>query len=172
MVNRAAYPRVRAARPQVAFHPPSDRCVVRRGVRGQQRHRRERLAGLAVAALHDVSAIPSIPNRVDDRPGDALNGGDGLADGTTGRRLAGLLVLAVDQDGARGTEAGATAELRSVKPEYVTQNPQKRRRFVAVVDVDARAVHGQSHANEYQGTGGGLNPGKLPGIGPRSPFVG
>ena len=54
VVDRFPYPRVRAAPTKVAVHPPSDRRVVRRSVRVEQRHRGERLAGLAIAALHDV----------------------------------------------------------------------------------------------------------------------
>jgi hypothetical protein len=34
---------------------------------------------------------------------------------------------------------------------------------VTVVDLDIAAVHGQSHADEYQARGQPLTPGKLPG---------
>jgi hypothetical protein len=40
-----------------------------------------------------------------------------------------------------------------VQAEHVAQNPQQRRGGVPVVDVHVRAVHGQSHGNEYPGTG-------------------
>jgi hypothetical protein len=94
-------------------------------------------------------------HRVADGSGDTLNRCDLLADGPTSRCLAGLLVLAVDQDGAGGTEARTAAELGPVQAEYVAQNPQQRRRFVPVIDLDIVAVHVQSHADEYQARANG-----------------
>jgi hypothetical protein len=79
---------------------------------------------LAVTALDDVVAAPRITHRVGDRPGHTFNGDDLLADGTPGLRLAGLLVLSVDEDRARGTEAGTATELGPVQAENVPEHPQ------------------------------------------------
>ena len=55
-------------------------------IRLEQRHRGQGLPGLAVAALHDVAAVPRVADRVDDRTGGSLDRRDGLADRTFGRR--------------------------------------------------------------------------------------
>src|SRR4029077_20888318 len=104
---------------EVAVHPLGDRRVVRSSRRIEQRDRGECLAGLAIAALHDIFVVPRMPHCVADGPRDTLDRGDLLADGPTGGRLAGLLVLAVDQDGAGGTESGPAAELGPVQAEHV-----------------------------------------------------
>src|SRR6202008_2099924 len=56
-----------------------------------------------------------------------------------------LRVPAVDEHRARGTEAGAAAELRAVKPEDVPEHPQQRGLRVPVVDLDAGAVDDELH---------------------------
>ncbi len=65
VVDRCSDPRIGPAAAEIAAHPLTDRGVVGRRVRAQQRHRGQRLAGLAVAALHDVAAVPRVADRID-----------------------------------------------------------------------------------------------------------
>ena len=121
VVDRAPNALIGAAPAKVAVHPPTKRGVVGGSIRIEQRDRREGLARLAVTALHDVVAMPRITHRVGDRPGHTLNGGDLLADGAPGLRLAGLLVLSVHEDRARSTEPAS-------QPNFVPFRPRTSRR--------------------------------------------
>ena len=144
-MDRRTDPRIRAAAAQVPAHPRVDRRVVWRRVRLEQRHRGQRLPGLAVTALHDVAAVPRVADRVDHRAGGTLDRRHRLADRTLGRGLARLHVAPVDQHRARRAEAGAAAELRAVQAEDVPEHPQQRGLRVPVVDLDLGAVDDELH---------------------------
>ena len=144
-MNRGADPRVRAAPAEVATHPRVDRRVVGRRVGLEQRHRGQRLSWLAVAALHDVAAVPGVAYGVDHRTRGALDRRDGLPDRPLGGGLTRLRVPAVDQDRARRAEAGSTAELRPVQTKHVSDHPQQRGLRVPVVNLDLGVVDDKLH---------------------------
>ena len=121
LVDRGPDPRVSSAAAQVPTHPRVDLPVVGRRVRLEQRRRGQGLPGLAVTALHNVAAVPSVANGVDDTPRCSLDCRDGLPYRPLGRGLAGLRVAPVDQDGASRAEARSAAELRAVHPEDVAK---------------------------------------------------
>src|SRR5450432_16284 len=149
IVDGLPYSRIRTASAEVGVHPPADRCVVRLGVRLEQRDGRERLARLAVATLHDVVVEPRVTYYIGDAPGHAFDRRDLLPDRPASGDLARLLVLAIDEDRAGGAETGSATELCSLEAEYVPQDPQQRRRLVAVVDVGLGAVHNELHTREF-----------------------
>src|SRR5207237_9119811 len=120
---------------QVPAHPLVDLGLVWGWVRLEKRDRREGLAGLAVPALHDVSAVPSVADGIDYAPGGSLYGGHSLADGALSSYLARLHVATVDQNRARGAEAGAAPELRAAHLKYVSEHPEQRSVGMAIVDV-------------------------------------
>ena len=97
----------------------------------------------------DVSARAAVANGVGDCAGHAFDRGDLLSDGAAGRDLTRFLVVAVHEDGARGAEAGAAAELRPLESEHVSEDPQQWRRLVPIVDLGLGAVHAQSHVKEH-----------------------
>ena len=144
-VNRGADPRIGPAAAEVPAHPRVDLRVVGGRVRLEQRHRGQRLPRLAVAALHDVAAVPRVADRVDHRTGGALDRRHPLSDRPLGRGLARLRVAPVDQHRARRAEAGPAPELRAVQAEDVPEHPQQRGLRVPVVDLDLGAVDDKLH---------------------------
>src|SRR5437879_5235640 len=101
------------------------------GVRGmrlvrQQRDGGHNLAGLAVAALHDLEIKPGLLDLpATRRAADGLDRSDVLTADPGDRRDAGADRLAGEVDRAGAAECGATAELRPGQADHVSQDPEQ-----------------------------------------------
>src|SRR5437879_1010722 len=111
----------------VARHRLVDIAVGGRGVLRQQRAGGHDLAGLAVAALHDLEVEPRLLHPLADGCGaDALDGRDGMADRGAHRCDARSSWYAVEVHGAGAAQCGAAAELGASHAEQVPQDPKQR----------------------------------------------
>src|SRR4051812_17022449 len=95
--------------------------------------------------------MPGDPDGIDHRTRGALDRSDPPSCRPLGRCLAGLRVLAVDEDGASGAETGTAPELRPAQAEHISEHPQKRRLGVAVVDFEVRVIHRELHWDPPRG---------------------
>src|SRR2546422_3249377 len=118
--------RIGATAANVARHRLVDIAVGGRRVLRQQRGGGHDLAGLAVAALHDLEVEPRLLDPLADGCGaDALDGGDGMADRGAHRRDARSSWYAVEVHGAGAAQCGAAAELGASHAEQVPQDPKQ-----------------------------------------------
>ena len=98
--------------------------VRERTARRRARAHREPLPLEARREPRRSSLRPQLP-QLDHRAGRRLDRRDGLPDRLLRRGLARPHVVPVDQHGARGTEAGATAELRAGHAEILAQDVEQ-----------------------------------------------
>src|SRR5689334_19036996 len=134
VLDRGADAVVGAASADIPRHGRVDVVICRLRRFLQQRRRRHDLAGLAVAALHDLQLQPGLlQGRALRRLADRLDRSDRAVADAVDRRLAGADRLAVEMHGAGAAQRLAAAELGSSHAQYVAQQPQQR---CVAVDID------------------------------------
>src|SRR5690606_11491138 len=133
---------VAGAAADVAAHRGLDLLRLRLRSPGQQRAGGHQLAGLAIAALHDVLLQPGgLEGTADLRLGERLDGGDLLSAQRLDPERAGPGGDAVDMDGAGAAQAGPAAELGPDHTQLVPQDPEQRH-IAGDVDLMFDAVDG------------------------------
>src|SRR5258708_39447422 len=115
---------VTAAAGDVARHRFAYLVVRGFGIFHQQCRGLHDLAGLAIAALRDISLAPGLLNRVIARRMKAFDGRDLSVDHVRNRGDAGAYGLLVDDNRACTAESLATAEFRACQSDFVTYKPE------------------------------------------------
>src|SRR5918994_4654993 len=112
LLDRGTDARISAAAADVAVHCIVYVGVAGAGIFGEKRGSRHNLAGLAIAALHDLQVEPCLLHGLSGRRfTDRLDGGDGRATHTVDRRDARPRRHAIDVHGAGAAGALATDQL-------------------------------------------------------------
>src|SRR5918996_739197 len=121
LLDRGADTRISAAAADVAVHRIVDVGVAGSGIFGEKRGSRHNLAGLAIAALHDLQVEPCLLHGLSGRRfADRLDRGDlGRADAVDGGD-AGPRGDAVHMDGTGTAKRHAAAELRAGHAQHIT----------------------------------------------------
>ena len=125
-VNRGANALVGSTTADVAAHRRIDVGVGRLRLLLEQRNGGHDLAGLAIAALHDVGFDPRTLHGMLAVLADAFDGGDFLAGERRDRRDARTHRHAVDMHGAGAALGHAAAELGAGQADQVAQHPEQR----------------------------------------------
>src|SRR5579885_1519507 len=117
---------IRGASTEIAAHRVIDVAIARFGISREQRGRRHHLAGLAVAALHDIEREPRLLHPLTDlRVAYTLDGHHrSLADSRHGRDArSGWHTVQMHR--ASAAEGHAATEFRALEIELIAKHPEK-----------------------------------------------
>jgi hypothetical protein len=123
---------VGTAAADIARHRFTDLVARRFWILDQQRSCLHDLTGLAIAALRDVEAAPSLLNRMIARRMEPFDRRDLPADHVGNRGDTGAYGILVDKDGASAAESLAAAKLGARQSHLITQKPKQGKIGIAI----------------------------------------